>query len=276
MKNNIAFPVGGGVAGAGVYSTIGGVGIVGGFGGVGIGMAGMTAAGTMIGSAVYGTFKGIEEQDNTAFVAMGLGGVAGAGVYSAIGGVGLSFGGGAVGIGMGSMAATGGIIGLGIYGLAKMFSSFRSKEPVAATFKRMEEKNTYTEAYYQALMKLDSGFADILWEQKFRDLEINDEFNELKAKLNNNSQFDLCWNIYKQSFEFIPSNYESIYSGTEPVSLDIELKEKFIWQSVKTLRVHTKKINSFATQGNILASASDDRTVSLCNQPSQGGVRSRQ
>ncbi len=265
MKNDIAFPVAGGLAGAGVYSTIGGVGIVGGFGGLGIGLAGMAGVGTVIGSSVYGAFKGIEEQDHNALVALGLGGFAGARVYSTIGGVGLSFGGSAFGIGMGSMAVTGGILGLGIYGLAKMFSSSESKEPAVTTFNRMEEKIAYSEAYYQALMELDTTFEDLIREQQFRDLEIEDELNELKAKLNNNSQFDLCWNTYKQSFEFIPSNCESIYSGTEPVSLDIELKEKFIWQSVKTLRVHTKKINSFATQGNILASASDDRTVSLWN-----------
>ena len=265
MNNNIAFPVGGGIAGAGVYSTIGGVGIVGGFGGVGIGMAGMTAAGTVISSAVYGAFKGIEEQDNTAFVAIGLGGVAGAGVYSAIGGVGLSFGGGAVGIGMGSMAAAGGIVGLGIYGLAKMFSSSHSKEPVAATFNRMEENISFMEAYYQALIELDTTFADLIREKQFRDLEIEDELNELKTRINNNNQFNLRWNIYTNYFDLIPEHYEYIYFDIAAETVDIELKEKFTWQSVKTLSGHNKKINSFAIKDDILASASDDRTVNLWN-----------
>ena len=60
MKEYIVFPVSGGIAGASVYSTIGSIGIVGGFGGIGIGMAGMTAAGTVVSSAVYGAVKGIE------------------------------------------------------------------------------------------------------------------------------------------------------------------------------------------------------------------------
>jgi len=51
MENNIAFPITGSMAGAGIYSTIGGVGLVGGFGGIGIGLFGMTTTGTVVGSA---------------------------------------------------------------------------------------------------------------------------------------------------------------------------------------------------------------------------------
>ncbi|MGL5943197.1 MAG: hypothetical protein ACRC2S_23105 [Waterburya sp.] len=92
MKENIIFPLSGGIAGSSVYSTIGGIGIVGGFGGVGIGMTGMTAAGTVLGAAVYGAFQGIEDGDATAFAAIGLGAIGGAGVSATIGGIGVSFG----------------------------------------------------------------------------------------------------------------------------------------------------------------------------------------
>ena len=263
MNQELVFPVGGGVVGAGIYSTMGGVGIVGGFGGIGIGIAGMTAAGTVIGSAVYGGYRGIQQGDNTAFVAIGLGGVAGAGVYSAIGGVGLSFGGSAVGIGMGSMAAAGGIFGLGIYGLAKMFSATQRKEPVAATFNRIEEKIDLIVDYCQALMELDSSFADILWQQKTLHWQVEDELNELKSQIKNNNKFNLQWNIYTNTFEPIPKFYQYIYVDFSNNRLEIELQDKFTWQAVKILSGHRKKINSLAIKDNILVSASDDRTVSL-------------
>jgi hypothetical protein len=85
MKESLAFPIGGGVAGVYTYSAFGGMGIVGGFGGIGIGMIGMTTAGTIIGSAIYGAVEGIENRDSSAFAAMGLGAVGGAGVSVAIG-----------------------------------------------------------------------------------------------------------------------------------------------------------------------------------------------
>lgn len=134
MKKDVFFPVGGGIAGASVYSTIGGIGVVGGFGGLGVGITGMTAAGAVIGSAFYGAAKGIEDGDATAFVATGLGAIGGIGASTIIGGIGVSFGGSAFGIGMCSMASMGGVFGLGVYGLAKMFSSSHTCEPIAETF----------------------------------------------------------------------------------------------------------------------------------------------
>jgi WD40 repeat protein len=48
-----------------------------------------------------------------------------------------------IGVGMVSMAGMGGILGLGVYGLAKMFSSSTNPEPIAETFNRMEDRITY-------------------------------------------------------------------------------------------------------------------------------------
>lgn len=246
MKENIVFPVSGGIAGASVYSTFGGIGIVGGFGGLGIGMAGMTAAGGVIGSAVYSAVQGIENRDATAFAAMGLGTIGGIGVSTTIGGIGASFGGSAFGIGMGSMAAMGGIFGLGIYGLAKMFSYSTNSEPIAQTFNRMEERIAYEEAYYQAMIELSPTLAELSWKQKFSELEIDEELEILKSQIKAKNKLNINCNIY-----------------TEPESLDIELKENFEWKSVKTLKGHTAAINSLATKNNIIVSASDDRTVKL-------------
>ena len=191
MPENIVFPVVGGMAGASVYSTMGGIGIVGGFGGLGIGMAGMTAAGTVVGSAVYGAVKGIEHRDPIAFAAIGFGAMAGANISATIGGIGVSFGGSAFGIGMGSMAAMGGIFGLGIYGLAKMFNSSNTSEPIAATFNRMEERIAYEEAYYQAMMELSPTLtlAELAWKQKFAELELEEELEILKSQIRARKKF---------------------------------------------------------------------------------------
>lgn len=256
MENNIAFPIAGSMAGAGIYSTIGGVGIVSGFGGIGIGLVGMTTAGTVIGSAVYGAVEGIGNGDNTAFVAMGLGAISGAGIYSTIGGVGVGFGGSAFGIGIGSMTAAGGIFGLGIYGLAKMFANSGTAEPIVETFNRMEDKISYMEAYNQAMMELNPLFADLIWEQQFSELEIEDELEMLKAQIGANT----C-----NSFEFQSENIENADFRSELNSAEIELPEKFSWQLVKTTLGHTDTINSFAIKNNILVSASDDNTISLWN-----------
>ena len=243
MDNNLNFLLAGSMAGAGIYSTIGSMGIIGGFGGLGIGLVGMTTAGTVIGSAVYGVVEGIGNGDSAAFTSIGLGAVAGAGIYSTIGGIGVSFGGSAFGIGIGSMTVAGGIFGLGLYGLAKMYANSEIKEPIAETFNRMEEKISYMDAYNQAMMELNPIFADVVWEQQFSNLEIEDELEMLKAQMKSNIGQESCF--------------------TEPNSTEIELQEKFSWQLVKTIYGHTNLINSFATKDNILASASDDHNISL-------------
>lgn len=265
MNNNIVFPIAGGMTGAGIYSTFGGVGIVGGFGGIGIGLVGMTATGTVVGSAVYGAVQGIENGDSFAFAAIGLGVIGGANMASTIGGVGIGFGGSAFGIGMGSMTAMGGIVGLGIYGLAKMFANSNIKEPIADVFNRMDEKILYMDAYGQAMMELNPLFTDLHWEQKFSALEIDQELQTLKAQGVIKNKFDLRGNIFNSFFEFNYENIEDVDINIDLDSTEIELQEKFTWQSIKILSGHLKSINSLATKDNILASASDDRTVALWN-----------
>ena len=257
MENNIALPITGGVAGAGIHSTIGGVGLVGGFGGLGIGLVGMTTAGTVVGFAGYGAIEGISNGDSAAFISMGLGAVYGATVASTIGGVGVSFGGSAFGIGLGSMTAAGGILGLGLYGLAKMYAKSETKEPVAETFNRMEDKISYLDDYYQALLELNPLFAEFACEQQFAELEIENELEMLKAQRQSN---------FNNFVEFDPV--------IEPESAEIELQEKFSWQVVKTISGHTNSINSLAIKDNILASASDDRNISLWNIETGKGIYS--
>jgi len=183
MNENIAFPIGGGVAGASIYSAGGGIGMIGGFGGIGLGLTGMTAIGTVVGSAIFVIAEGIDNQDSNAFAALGFGALGGLGTSATIGGIGVSFGGIVFGLGMGSMAAIGGVFGLGMYGLARMFISSSYSEPIAQTFNRMEEKIAYEEAYYQAMIELSPTLAELSWKSKFAELELEEELSELKKQI---------------------------------------------------------------------------------------------
>ena len=256
MENNIAYPATGSIAGAGIYSTMGGVGLVGGFGGIGIGLVGMTTVGATVGFATFGVVEGIANGDSAAFISTGLGAFYGATVASTIGGVGVSFGGSAFGIGIGSMSIAGGVFGLGIYGLAKMFAKSETKETYAAVFERMEDKISYQDAYHQAMIELNPLFVDLVWEQQFSELEIEDELKMLNAQIKSNA--GNCFAFNSQSIGQIPV-------GMEFDSAEIELQEKFSWQPIKTLYGHSNSINYLAIKNNVLASASNDHNINLWN-----------
>jgi hypothetical protein len=139
---------------------IGGIGLVGKFGGIGLGLGTMTATGIMIGAATYGALTAIIEEDVTALAAMGLGTLGGVGLSATVGGMGLSVGGTAFGIGMTSMAAAGGIIGLGIYGLTKIVSDGGRD---AKIYRNLEFLETITREYEEERKwaDLESGYLGI-------------------------------------------------------------------------------------------------------------------
>lgn len=263
MQEDILFPLSGGIAGASVYSTMGGIGIIGGFGGLGLGAWGMTAAGAFAGCAVYGVVKGVEDSDANIFTATGLGVIGGIGASKIVGGIGVSLGGSAFGVGMCSMAAMGGIFGLGIYGLAKMFDDSQTNESFAETFDRLEERIFYEEAYWQAMLELDNTFAEISLRHKFVDLEIEEELEKLKAQNRAKKKLKSAWNTFNNSDKFVENDLEEDFIKIESKSFEIEQKENFVWKSIKTLKGHTREINSLAIQDNIIASSSSDCTVGL-------------
>ncbi|MBD2184413.1 hypothetical protein [Aerosakkonema funiforme] len=152
--------------GVSIYAIVGGMGLVGGFGGIGIGMAPVAAAGGIIGAACFGSFQAIREKDGVTFSAVGIGAVAGIGVYSAVGGMGLSLGGTAVGIGMGTMASAGGIVGLAAYGLYKIINQ-------ADTGKNLDRN-------LQVLAEITNEYED---KKRWLDLEIDAELEALKAQM---------------------------------------------------------------------------------------------
>ncbi|MFB2896515.1 DnaJ domain-containing protein [Aerosakkonemataceae cyanobacterium BLCC-F50] len=265
-KESTIFISTGTFTGAAFSTTFGNMGLVGGFGGIGIGMAPVAAAGGVVGAAAYGAFQAIGEGDAIAIGAIGIGAVGGVGFYSAVGGMGLSVGGTAFGIGMGAMAAAGGVIGLAFYGIAKLIDKSGSGESAAQAFARMEEKVLYMEAYTEALyelelMSLESGLADFIWKQKVANLEVEEEFQALKAKLHSKNRAYCNFstvNLHKQPF--IP-----FISKRKIISLQVQPSPT--WQCVKTLRGEVGAINSIAVSpnGEVIATASDNKTVSLWN-----------
>ncbi|WP_373481400.1 hypothetical protein [Geminocystis sp.] len=84
---------------------------------------------------------------------------------------------------MAGMAISGGIIGLGIYGLAKMFLELETSETFVETYTRVEGKVSDLEAYNEAMAELDPVLAKIQWEAKWREIEIDEELKQLKSQV---------------------------------------------------------------------------------------------
>lgn len=268
--DSVVFIASGAAAGAGVSATIGGMGLAGGFGAVGIGMAPVTAAGAVAGAAVFGAFKAIEEGDTAAFGAIGIGAVGGVGVSATIGGMGLAGGFGAVGIGMGTMAAAGGVVGLGVYGLYKAFKQEPGQRMAGAidAFDRMESKVLEMDAYTQALLELEPLYAEEIWKQKFAALEIEEELEALKAQISppfnteqsNNSKSQFANDSQQEDSQLPVSEFQ-------PEVLSIEVQSPQSWKCIKTLKGHESSVNAIAISpdGQTLVSGSNDQTVKLWN-----------
>jgi len=263
MKDSVVFLASGATAGAGVSATIGTMGLVGGFGGVAIGMTPVTAAGAVAGAATYGAFKAIEEGDAKAFGAIGMGAVGGAYVSSTIGGMGLAGSFGAVGIGMGTMAAAGGVVGLGVYGLYKACKPEPGERMAGAVdaFGRMESKVLEMEAYTQALLELDPLFAEDSWKQKFAALEIEEELEALKTQQQQKAKSTANFSSGDQ----VSSNLENQENSVKTIAINSQLSPR--WKCINILKGHRAKVTAIAisSDGQTLASGSEDKTVSLWN-----------
>ena len=280
---SVVFMAGGAATGAGVSATVGGMGLAGGFGAVGIGMAPVTMAGAVAGAAAYGAFCAIADGDSAAFGAIGIGALGGAGVSATVGGMGLAGGFGAVGIGMGTMAAAGGVVGLGVYGLYKAFKQEPGQRMAGAidAFGRMESQVLEMEAYTQALLELDPVYGEWVWKQKFAALEVEEELAELKAKVGTktsahpdaapaiSSNPTLNPSSNSGNFTSKAAPQESQYSTPEITAeiFSIEAQPSQTWKPVRTIKGHSGSVNSIAMSpdGQTLASGSQDRTVSLWN-----------
>ena len=280
---SVVFIAGGAAAGAGVSATVGGMGLAGGFGAVGIGMAPVTAVGAVAGAAAYGAFRAIADGDTAAFGAIGIGALGGAGVSATVGGMGLAGSFGAVGIGMGTMAAAGGVVGLGVYGLYKAFQQEPGQRMAGAVdaFHRMESKVLEMEAYTQALLELDPAYAEWLWKQKFAAIEVEEELEALKAQVQTKTDLMLDAELsnFPSPFFTSPVNAENFATNsasqesqftnpdTEAEVLSLEVQPSQSWKCIKVIKGHEASVKaiSISLDGHTLATGSQDRTVSLWN-----------
>lgn len=111
-----AFAAGGSAAGA----AIGKIGIVAKGTGFSVGAVPLGAAGALTGLALYEAIKALVERDTSSIGAATIGAGVGAGVSATVGGIGVTAGGTAFGVGMASMVSAGAIAGLGIAGLNRL------------------------------------------------------------------------------------------------------------------------------------------------------------
>lgn len=229
----------GAVTGGFLASNVGKVGLVGGFGGVSVGMLPMVGAGAIVGAATYGAIAGVIQGDKVAIGALGVGAIGGMGVASTFGGVGAAGSFGAVKLGIGSFGIAGGIVGLGVYGLAKMLDSGPQETSYQAfdrMAERIDEDYDYQQAYTMALLELTLGEDDRL--VKFLKWDVEPELQRLKSEIQRQEQLKASSNI--------PEKYK-------------------VGDCIHTLRHHGKAINIIAVHPNgiWIATGSDDETISL-------------
>jgi len=147
FRDGKGFVVVGATTGQVIASQVGGIGVVGGFGGMALGTPVIVVGGAIAGAAVKAIIDGIETGDVTVLGVTTLGSVLGAGFSATVGNVGVGVAGSAFGVGLGTMAVTGGVFALGVYQLIKMFAKGQSKESAAQIFERMGDRISGQELY---------------------------------------------------------------------------------------------------------------------------------
>ena len=244
LPTRSAYLVNGAVVGGLVASNVGRVGLVGGFGGVGIGMIPMIGAGVVVGAATYG-FKSMVQGDRMAIGAFGLGAIGGVGISASIGGMGLAGSFGAIRVGAGVMGLAGGVVGLGLYGAAKMLDS-SPPESAFQAFDRMadkiDEQCHFQQAYTEAFLELMLGEDDPM--VQFMKWDVEPELQKLKSKVQSQSQH--------QKQLLLNSNC---------------MENNQVGDCIQILHHHTEAINTIAVHpnGQTIATGSDDGMIVLWN-----------
>ncbi|WP_413161733.1 hypothetical protein ACL6C3_23905 [Capilliphycus salinus ALCB114379] len=188
---DIMYPATGTLAGVGLSATIGNMGLVGSFGGVAVGAFPVAVAGSVVGFAVYGATEALKNTDSDVIFPIATGAIIGAGMFGIVGGMGLGVAGTAVSIGGATMGVAGAVVGLGVYGAFKMVEKVDKMMPAETAmqaFSRMEERinDAYLDSFFytEALLEVAELInPDLAWERKFRELEIEEELQQLKAQV---------------------------------------------------------------------------------------------
>lgn len=207
------------VIGAGISTAIGNVGVVGSFGGMSFGVGAVASMGAVVGLAGYGALSALATEDAIALGAIGMGGLGGVCISTAVGGMGVSLGGTAFGIGMGTMAVTGGVLGLAAYGAYKILTTTNRQTKFYKNLLALEQiTREYEQERFWTFLEVDTDLAlfrtevqeiepvsenivvsckiapqtpqkrDLFTnafslEEKFRELELEEELQFLKANL---------------------------------------------------------------------------------------------
>ena len=274
LPEKSGFVVLGATSGQIFASQVGNIGLVGGFGSMAVGTPVIVVSGALAGAAIASILEGIENGDVRVLGITTVGSVLGAGFGASLGNVGVAMGGTAFGIGMGTMAVTGGIFALGAYQLIKMFVKDSQKESYEQVFSRMEEQISYNEYYIQALLELDPVLKELTWYRKFNDLEVNHELEQLKISLglsnNLDNQTEQQWQTIDDQEELLQLKFkleeiiqrqnveEKIFYqyGLSEANINnngaiitIDLPDKN-WQSIELRHIEKFPINSLAISDN--------------------------
>jgi WD40 repeat protein len=269
FRDGKGFVVVGATTGQVIASQVGGIGVVGGFGGMALGTPVIVVGGAIAGAAVKAIIDGIETGDVTVLGVTTLGSVLGAGFSATVGNVGVGVAGSAFGVGLGTMAITGGVLALGVYQLIKMFGSSSSESK-----------------YFENLLFLEQITEEYEFEQQWKSLEIEEEFQKLKAtiqgNLTENNLEDYQWQNLETQADlktlkkqlntyFQDNNFQTkvLYDSTQP---DLE-KSQIIainqsnptWQSTELTHFEVPIVNAVAIAPNnqYILSGNHNGTVHL-------------
>jgi hypothetical protein len=105
---------------------------------------------------------------------------------------------------MGTLGVFGGIVGLGLYGIAQLIDAGGSPETAFQAFDRMEERILDQEFYTAALLEvleLIPEFQEEKLNQKFNDLELDEELKNLKQNIQDPQKSSAQKNTEKPNIE---------------------------------------------------------------------------
>ena len=271
LKTDQGFVVVGAATGQVIASQIGGVGVVGGFGGMALGTPVIVVGGAIAGAAIQGIVEGIETGDVKILGVTTLGSVLGAGFSAAVGKVGVGVAGSAFGVGMGTMAATGGLLALGVYQLIKMCGNHSSSSK-----------------YFENLLFLEQITEEYENEKKWHNLEIENELqdlkNELEKNLLENSSKDYQWqpleneeeleNLKEQLTTYLQNKrystktlYDSNDSQQEQGNIILINTPNFVWEprDLTHFESHSVSAVAIAPNNQYLFSGDSKGIVNLWN-----------